>query len=109
VTRNDAGSPDPADAIRTAAERIKSAERELVDARAALAAAETQLAAARLPRLAPDAYTMEQVGELLGLSRSTVALMIRDGTIKSVKLGGARRVFRADLDTYIASARERAS
>jgi excisionase family DNA binding protein len=35
--------------------------------------------------------------------------MIRRGDIRSVKLGGCRRVFRNDLDAYIASVRGRAS
>lgn len=102
-------NPEAADALRTALDRIQRAERDLVEARSALAAAEAALAVAQTPRTIPDAYTMEQVGELLGLSRSTVALMIRDGTIRSVKLGGSRRVFRADLDDYIAAVRAKAS
>lgn len=96
-------------AIRTAAARIDNLSAELAEARSALAAAEAALASARPAALTPDAYTMEQVGELLGLSRSTVAELIRRGEIRSVKLGKPRRVFRADLDAYIATAREQAS
>jgi excisionase family DNA binding protein len=48
---------------------------------------------------------LEQVAELLGLSRSTIAVMVRTGAIRSAKIGGSRRVFRADLDQYIANAR----
>src|SRR5438067_4906588 len=72
-------------AIRAAAARIDSLSAELAEARAALTTAEAALATARPAALTPDAYTMEQVAELLGLSRSTVAELIRRGEIRSVK------------------------
>ena len=98
-----------AEAIRAAAARIDTLSAELAEARTALTAAEAAVATARPAALTPDAYTMEQVAELLGLSRSTVAELIRRGEIRSVKLGKPRRVFRADLDVYIASVRGQAS
>jgi excisionase family DNA binding protein len=99
----------PTDAIRAAAARIAAVEHDLAEARTALAAAEAAVAAVHQSVPAPDAYTTEQVAHALGLSRSTVAEMLRRGDIRSVKLGGARRVFRADLDVYIAGVRGRAS
>ncbi len=53
----------------------------------------------------PDALTTVQVAAALCLGRATVAEMLRRGEIASVKIGGARRVFRADLDRYIAELR----
>jgi excisionase family DNA binding protein len=99
----------PAEAIRAAASRIAAVELDLAEARTALAAAEAAVAAAKQSVPVPNAYTTEQVAQSLGLSRSTVAEMVRRGDIRSVKLGGARRVFRADLDAYIAEVRGRAS
>ena len=54
-------------------------------------------------------YTTEQVAQILSLSRSTVAEMLRRRDIRSVKLGGCRRIFRVDVDAYIASVRGEAS
>jgi excisionase family DNA binding protein len=48
--------------------------------------------------------TTTQVAALLGLSRSTVTLMISRGELTSVKVGGSRRVLRRDLDAYLAFA-----
>ena len=99
----------PSDALRTVAARLTAVEHELAEARAALAAADAAVAAGRRQSLVPDAYTIEQVAHTLGLSRSKVADMLRRGDIRSVKLGGSRRVFRADLDAYIAEVRGAAS
>lgn len=102
-------NPAPSDALRAVAARLTAVEHELAEARAALAAAEAAVAAGRQQRLVPEAFTTEQVAHTLGLSRSTVAEMLRRGDIRSVKLGGSRRVFRADLDAYIALVRAEAS
>lgn len=100
---------DPVHAVRAVAARITTVERELAEARAALALAEAELSTMRQPALVPDAYTTEQVAQTLGLSRSTVAEMLRRREIHSVKLGGSRRIFRADLDDYIAAVRTKVS
>jgi excisionase family DNA binding protein len=97
------------DALRTVAARLTAVEHELAEARTALAAAEAAVTSGRQQSLVPDAYTTEQVARTLGLSRSTIAEMLRRGDIRSVKLGGSRRVFRADLDAYIAAVRAEAS
>jgi hypothetical protein len=63
---------------------------------------------AATPAVPRDAYKTEQVAEAPGLSRHHC----EDdpaGDIRSVKLGGCRRVFRADLDAYIAAVRGEAS
>jgi excisionase family DNA binding protein len=97
------------DALGTLRQRLAEAEHALSEARDALATAEA--AAAATPDTStgpPAAYTIEQVAQTLALSRSTIAEMVRRGEIRSVKLGGSRRVFRADLDAYIAAARDAA-
>ena len=52
---------------------------------------------------APDLLTMLDVAGVLNLGRSTVAVLIGRGEIVSVKIGGSRRIRRADLERYIAS------
>ena len=91
--------------IRAALERITWLERELGEVRAVLLVAEAFVDAPVAALVTPDALTTEQVAQALSLSRSTVAEMIRRKLIRSVKIGGARRVFRADLDAYIESVR----
>ena len=92
--------------IRRSIDRLTSLERELADVRSTLLAAETLLVGITAPpSVNPDAYTTTEVADALGLSRSTIAAMLARGEIRSVKLGGARRVFRADLDAYISAVR----
>lgn len=102
-------SPTSTGPLRTVAARLTAVEHELAEARAALSAAEAAVARASQEGIVPDAYTTEQLAHTLGLSRSTIAEMLRRGDIRSVKLGGSRRVFRADLDAYIAAVRNAAS
>lgn len=104
-----ASHPTPAGPLRAIAARLTAVEHELAEARAALLAAEAAFAGGGQQSLVPDAYTTEQLAHALGLSRSTIAEMLRRGEIRSVKLGGSRRVFRADLDAYIAAIRNAAS
>ncbi len=48
--------------------------------------------------------TVEEVAEILGVSKSTAWRRVRTGAIKSVREGSAlRRVRRSDLDNYIKS------
>jgi len=89
-------------ALRAAQERLAAAEHALAETHEALAAVARELATAPAGS-PPDALTTLQVAAALGLGRATVAEMIRRGEIASVKIGGSRRVFRADLDGYIAS------
>jgi excisionase family DNA binding protein len=43
-------------------------------------------------------YTVEEVARVLGVSVSTVRRRIRDGTIRSIRLGGVRRVHHSALE-----------
>jgi len=96
--------PTPTGLIHGVRDRLDALERDLAAARSALAEAETELLAAA-QRFAPEpvALTTTQVAELLGLSRSTVTLMIGREELASVKVGGSRRVLPRDLDAYLAS------
>jgi len=91
-------------ALRAAQERLAAAEHALAETHEALAAVARELATAPAGS-PPDALTTLQVAAALGLGRATVAEMIRRGDLPSVKIGGARRVFRADLDQYIVNLR----
>jgi len=91
-------------ALHAAHEHLAAVKHALVEAHEALDAIARELATAPAG-FSPDALTTVQVATALGLGRATVAELIRRGEIASVKIGGARRVFRADLDGYIASLR----
>jgi excisionase family DNA binding protein len=94
-------SPTPTGVIRAVEERLDALERDLRAAREALAAAEAELLARDASATQPDALTTDQVARQLGLSRSTVTTLIGRGRLASVKIGGARRVLRRDLDAYL--------
>jgi len=91
-------------ALCAAQERLAAAEHALAETHEALAAVARELAAAPTAS-PPDALTTVQVAGTLGLGRATVAEMIRRGDLVSVKIGGARRVLRRDLDRYLDSLR----
>jgi excisionase family DNA binding protein len=48
-------------------------------------------------------YTLEQVADLLQVSVQTVRRLIRDGKLKSVRVGVQIRVRKDDLDRYLSS------
>lgn len=102
TTRLTVVAPTPTGVIRAVEERLDALERDVRAAREALALAEAELLAARhTAETPPEALTTDQVARRLGLSRSTVATMICRGQMPSVKIGGARRVLRRDLDAYL--------
>src|SRR5262245_42240290 len=45
--------------------------------------------------------TVEQAARLLQLSRSNVYLLARSGRLRTIQLGGLRRVVRADLLAFV--------
>ena len=45
--------------------------------------------------------TLRQVGQLLGLGHTKVAELISEGSLRSIKIGRARRVRRSDLDRFL--------
>lgn len=64
---------------------------------------------ARLPKKAldpsllrqKDALTLSEVALALSLSKRTVEDAVKKGYLRSVKIGNARRVTRAQLETYV--------
>jgi len=50
------------------------------------------------------ALTVDEAAHVLGVSRSTMFTLLREGRIRSVKLGPQiRRIPRAELDAYLAA------
>lgn len=47
-------------------------------------------------------YRVHEAGDVLGLSRSKVYMLIRAGELPSVRIDGARRIKAVDLHTYVA-------
>jgi excisionase family DNA binding protein len=50
----------------------------------------------------PDLITVDDAAARLSLSRRTIHKLIADGTLRSVKIGGARRIPVDALDDYLA-------
>ena len=55
------------------------------------------------------AYRPEEVGDQLGVSRSTVYRLMGEGALEPIKVGGSRRVTEDQLDRYVASLESGAS
>ncbi len=53
--------------------------------------------------------TMNEASEYLKLSRATLYRLVRDGDLPSVRIRGARRFRKRDLDALIASAARRSA
>jgi excisionase family DNA binding protein len=50
-------------------------------------------------------YTVEEVAEMLSVSRHTIYKLVKDGELESVKVRGARRVLAEALEAYVAGIR----
>jgi excisionase family DNA binding protein len=50
-------------------------------------------------------YTVEEVAEMLSVSRHTIYKLFKDGELESVKVRGARRVLAEALEAYVAGIR----
>lgn len=46
-------------------------------------------------------YTVDEVADMLRISASTVRLLIRQGELKAIRVGGQLRIRKEDLDEYI--------
>jgi excisionase family DNA binding protein len=74
-----------------------------------LAAAVTPRAARRRPwQAGVQAYTVEQVAEILHIGRDKVYGLLRTGQLRSIKIGRLRRITDQHLAEFIAS-REQAT
>lgn len=49
----------------------------------------------------PEALTIQQVATALSIHRSTVYDLIRDGKLKTIRIGKRQRVRRVDLMEYL--------
>jgi excisionase family DNA binding protein len=56
-----------------------------------------------------QAYTVEQVAEMLNVSRDKVSALLRTGELRSIKIGNLRRITEQHLAEFIASLEERTS
>jgi excisionase family DNA binding protein len=45
--------------------------------------------------------TVTETASLIGLGRSSTYALIRRGALKSVKIGGSRRVARCDVEAFV--------
>jgi excisionase family DNA binding protein len=50
-----------------------------------------------------EAYTVEQVAEMLHVGRDKVYYLLRTGQLRSIKIGKLRRITNQHLDEFIAS------
>ncbi|QFG27603.1 helix-turn-helix domain-containing protein [Actinomadura sp. WMMB 499] len=54
-----------------------------------------------------QAYTVEQVAEMLQIGRDKVFMLIRTGRLRSIKIGRLRRITERQLADFIASAEDK--
>ena len=52
-------------------------------------------------------YRVPDVAEILSTGRTMIYHLMKTGQLKSVKVGGCRRVSSTDLEEYISSLRDR--
>lgn len=50
-----------------------------------------------------QAYTVEQIAEMLGIGRDKVYYLLRTGQLKSIKIGKLRRITDRHLADFVAS------
>lgn len=56
-----------------------------------------------------QAYTVEQVAEILRIGRDKVYYLLRTGQLRSIKIGKSRRITNKHLAEFVASLEERSS
>jgi excisionase family DNA binding protein len=56
-----------------------------------------------------QAYTVEQVAEILNIGRDKVYFLLRTGQLRSIKIGKLRRITDQHLADFVASLEEKAS
>jgi excisionase family DNA binding protein len=56
-----------------------------------------------------QAYTVEEVADLLHVGRDKVYLLLRTGQLRSIKIGKSRRITEAHLAAFVASLEDVAS
>lgn len=58
------------------------------------------------PAIVPALLSPAQAATYLALSRNSIYNLMRDGKLASVKIGGARRIERVELDRLIRDSRD---
>jgi excisionase family DNA binding protein len=58
------------------------------------------------PRSRVQAYTVEEVADLLHIGRDKVYYLLRTGQLRSIKIGKSRRITEDHLAEFVASAEE---
>ena len=61
------------------------------------------------PRPRVQAYTVEEVADLLHVGRDKVYYLLRTGQLRSIKIGKSRRITEEHLSAFVASLEDRAS
>jgi excisionase family DNA binding protein len=56
-----------------------------------------------------QAYTVEEVGDLLHVGRDKVYFLLRTGQLRSIKIGKSRRITEEHLAAFVASLEDHAS
>jgi excisionase family DNA binding protein len=56
-----------------------------------------------------QAYTVEEVADLLHVGRDKVYYLLRTGQLRSIKIGKSRRITEEHLTAFVASLEDRAS
>lgn len=74
-----------------------------------IATPDTSPEATREKEVSVQAYTVEQVAEILQIGRDKVYELIRTGRLHSIKIGKLRRITDRHLADFIASLEETAS
>jgi excisionase family DNA binding protein len=73
----------------------------------------TQASPVPSPREPPQprvqAYTVEEVADLLHVGRDKVYYLLRTGQLRSIKIGKSRRITEEHLAVFVASLEDRAS
>jgi excisionase family DNA binding protein len=61
------------------------------------------------PQPRVQAYTVEEVADLLHVGRDKVYYLLRTGQLRSIKIGKSRRITEEHLAAFVASLEDRAS
>ena len=55
----------------------------------------------------PKLYSPTEAAEAMGISRSTIYALMRDGSLSSMKIGGSRKIADQQISDYLNAAIEK--
>jgi excisionase family DNA binding protein len=58
----------------------------------------------RKARYSPATYSISEAGEILGISRNSAYAAAKDGSLKTIKIGGLLKVPRAVIERMLSAA-----